>query len=98
MKPIRAVSGLARLQGRPSSRALATDKVRFVGELLAMCVAPTRAQAEDIAGSVTLDLEELPAVHDMLAARTPASAALCMSIGATTSSSRRSSMSTSARR
>ena len=34
-----------------------------------MCVAPTRAQAEDVAGSVTLDLEELPAVHDMLAAR-----------------------------
>ena len=27
-----------------------------------------------VAGSVTLDLEELPAVHDMLAARTPESA------------------------
>src|SRR3954454_18844945 len=73
VKPIRAVSGLRgfKVSEQP---VLATDKVRFVGELLAMCVAPTRAQAEDIAGSVTLDLEELPAVHDMLAARTPESA------------------------
>jgi aerobic carbon-monoxide dehydrogenase large subunit len=73
IKPIHAVSGLRgfKVSEQP---ALATDKVRFVGELLAMCVAPTRAQAEDIAGSVTLDLEELPAVHDMLAARTPESA------------------------
>ena len=73
VKPIRAVSGLRgfKVSEQP---ALATDKVRFVGELLAMCVAPTRAQAEDIADSVTLDLEELPAVHDMLAARTPESA------------------------
>src|SRR3954468_8159435 len=73
VKPIRAVSGLRgfKVSEQP---ALATDKVRFVGELLAMCVAPTRAQAEDISGSLTLDLEELPAVHDMLAARTPESA------------------------
>ena len=72
VKPIRAVSGLRgfKVSEQP---ALATDKVRFVGELVAMCVAPTRAQAEDIAGSVTLDLEELPAVHDMLAARNPGS-------------------------
>jgi carbon-monoxide dehydrogenase large subunit len=72
VKPIRAVSGLRgfKVSEQP---ALATDKVRFVGELVAMCLAPTRAQAEDIAGSVTLDLEELPAVHDMLAARTPGS-------------------------
>ena len=32
---------------------------------------PTRAEAEDIAASVDVDLEELPAVHDMLAARVP---------------------------
>src|SRR3954467_2572839 len=73
VKPIRAVSGLRgfKVSEQP---VLATDTVRFVGELLAMCVAPTRAQAEDIGGSVALDLEELPAVHDMLAARTPESA------------------------
>jgi carbon-monoxide dehydrogenase large subunit len=44
--------------------------------MVAMCLAPTRAQAEDIAGSIALDLEELPAVHDMLEARTPESALL----------------------
>jgi carbon-monoxide dehydrogenase large subunit len=68
VKPIRAVSGLRgfRVSEQPP---LATDKVRHVGELIAMCVAPTRAQAEDMAQSVTLDLAELPAVHDMLQAR-----------------------------
>ena len=39
-----------------------------------MCLAPSRAQAEDIAGSIVADLLELPAVHDMLAARSPSSA------------------------
>src|SRR5262245_47966960 len=28
---------------------LASDEVRYVGEIIAMCVAPTRAEAEDIA-------------------------------------------------
>ncbi len=75
VKPIRAVSGLAgfKVSEQP---ALATGKVRFVGELVAMCVAPTRAEAEDIASAVALDLDELPAVHDMLAARDKASALL----------------------
>src|SRR5262245_20027462 len=49
---------------------LASGKVRHVGELVAMCVAATRAEAEDIADLVELDLEQLPAVVDMLAART----------------------------
>src|SRR6266403_3177929 len=68
VKPIRAVSGLPgfKISEQP---VLATGKVRHVGELVVMCVAPTRAQAEDIAASVTLDLEELPAIHDMLQAR-----------------------------
>jgi carbon-monoxide dehydrogenase large subunit len=39
-----------------------------------MCVAPSRAEAEDIADAVSLDLEELPAVTDMLAACEPGSA------------------------
>jgi carbon-monoxide dehydrogenase large subunit len=73
IKPIRAVSGLRGF--KPSEQpSLATGKVRYVGELVAMCVASTRADAEDIAAAVTLDLEELPAVHDMLAARKPESA------------------------
>jgi aerobic carbon-monoxide dehydrogenase large subunit len=60
---------------KPSDQPiLATGKVRPVGELIAMCVAATRAEAEDIAAEMRLDLEELPAVHDMLAARRPGSA------------------------
>src|SRR5260370_9494275 len=38
-----------------------------------MCVAPTRAEAEDIAAAVTLEFEELPVVIDMLAACEPGS-------------------------
>jgi aerobic carbon-monoxide dehydrogenase large subunit len=68
VKPIRAVSGLSgfKVSEQP---ALASGKVRYVGELVAMCVATTRANAEDVASSVRLDLEELPVVHDMLAGR-----------------------------
>ena len=50
---------------------LAADKLRYVGEMIAMCVAPTRAEAEDIAVAVTLEFEELPVVIDMLAACEP---------------------------
>ena len=73
VRPIRAVSGLSgfKVSEQPP---LATGKVRQVGELVAMCVAPTRAEAEDIAAAVVLELEEMPAVHDMLAAREPGSA------------------------
>ncbi|HET7679261.1 MAG TPA: xanthine dehydrogenase family protein molybdopterin-binding subunit [Xanthobacteraceae bacterium] len=75
VKPIRAVSGLRGF--KPSDQpSLATGKVRYVGELVAMCLAPTRAEAEDVAAAVTLDLEELPAVYDMLSAREPNSAQL----------------------
>ena len=73
VKPIRAVSGLRGFKASEQS-LLASDKVRYVGELVAMCVAPSRAEAEDIAGSVAVDLVALPAVHDMLAARNPSSA------------------------
>ena len=39
-----------------------------------MCVGGSRAEAEDIATSVTVDYDELPAVSDMLAARRAAAA------------------------
>jgi carbon-monoxide dehydrogenase large subunit len=45
--------------------ALAREKLRFVGEMVAMCMAPTRAEAEDIAQACTLDVEELPPVWDI---------------------------------
>jgi aerobic carbon-monoxide dehydrogenase large subunit len=56
---------------RSAQPILATDKVRYVGELVAMCLAATRAEAEDIAASVDLDFDELPAVTDMLSALEP---------------------------
>ncbi len=48
---------------------LARDKVRQVGEMIAMCVADSRAEAEDLAAEVEVDFSELPAVVDMLKAR-----------------------------
>ena len=70
VKPIFAPSGLPgfKLSEQPP---LAVDKVRHVGELLAACVADTRARAEDLAAEVQLELEPLPVVSDMLAAREP---------------------------
>ncbi|MBJ3776739.1 xanthine dehydrogenase family protein [Acuticoccus sp. 2012] len=50
---------------------LAKDKVRFAGEPVAMVYAATRAEAEDIAATVSLDIEELPANYDMREAMKP---------------------------
>jgi aerobic carbon-monoxide dehydrogenase large subunit len=69
VKPIRAVSGLKGFKASEQP-VLASGKLRQVGELVAMCVGATRAEAEDIADLVDLNLEELPAVVDMIAART----------------------------
>jgi carbon-monoxide dehydrogenase large subunit len=68
--PIRADTALPGFKSSVQP-PLAIGKVRHVGELVAMCVAPTRAEAEDIAELVVLDIEELPAVVDMLAGRQP---------------------------
>ncbi len=69
-RSITAVSGLPGF--KPSSQpVLASDRVRHVGEAIAVCVAATRAEAEDLAERVEVDFEELPAVSDMLAARAP---------------------------
>src|SRR5580698_3056048 len=75
VKPIVAVSGLVGFKASEQP-VLANQKVRQVGELIAMCIGRTRAEAEDVAASIEVDLEELPAVHDMLAARLPDSALL----------------------
>jgi carbon-monoxide dehydrogenase large subunit len=68
VKPIRAVSGLPgfKVSEQP---VLATGKVRYVGELIAACIAPTRAEAEDIAERIIVEFDELPVVSDMLRAR-----------------------------
>lgn len=52
---------------------LASGKVRFVGEPVAMAFAPTRAEAEDLIETVTSQLEELPALHNVESAQALAS-------------------------
>src|SRR6202163_3212644 len=70
MTPIRVVTQAAGAKSPPWP-PLATDKVRYVGEAIAACVAPTRAAAEDIAASIAVDFETLDAVVDAPAALKP---------------------------
>lgn len=70
VKAIRAVSALPGFKASEQP-ALARGKVRMVGEMIAACIAPTRAEAEDLAAQVFVDFEELPVVSDMLQARRP---------------------------
>src|SRR5579862_2001562 len=55
----------------PQQPLLAHDKVRHVGEAIAVIVAESRDLAEDAAELVSLDLEELPAIVDPEAALRP---------------------------
>src|SRR3984893_4786834 len=48
----------------PQQPLLALDKVRHVGEAIAVIVAESRYQAQDAAEAVAVDLEPLPAVTD----------------------------------
>jgi len=50
---------------------LAGDRVRFVGQTVAACIAPSRAEAEDIAEQVIVNTDDLPAVVDAVAALQP---------------------------
>jgi len=52
----------------PAIRPLASGKVRFVGEAIAMVIAATRAQAVDATELVELDIDPLDAVTDVFAA------------------------------
>ncbi|MYH58056.1 MAG: xanthine dehydrogenase family protein [Boseongicola sp. SB0675_bin_26] len=65
--PIRAESSLPTYKVSDQN-PLAKDKVRFVGECIAICIAPTRAEAEDVAESVGVDIEPLPPLVDARAA------------------------------
>jgi aerobic carbon-monoxide dehydrogenase large subunit len=72
VKAFRAVSPLPGFKASEQP-PLVTDKIRQVGELIAMCVGDTRAEAEDIAALVVVEYDELPAVVDMLEAQKPGS-------------------------
>ncbi len=60
--PLKSRDGTPLLQ--TNRLALATDKVRFVGDPVAFVVAETLAQARDAAEAVEVDIEPLPAVTD----------------------------------
>ena len=70
VKPIIAVP---KVEGFKYSEhpALASERVRFAGEPIAMAIGASRAIAEDIASAVFVEIEELPAVVDMLDAVRP---------------------------
>ncbi|MCP8938007.1 xanthine dehydrogenase family protein molybdopterin-binding subunit [Alsobacter sp. SYSU M60028] len=63
---LKCVMGFANRDGSPMTKpvrlALASDKVRFVGDPVAVVVAKTALQARDAAEAVTLDIDVLPAV------------------------------------
>src|SRR5205823_145857 len=63
LQPIRIVTSAPGAKS-PAWPPLATDKVRYVGEAIAACVAPSRAAAEDIAEAVPVEYEVLDAVVD----------------------------------
>jgi carbon-monoxide dehydrogenase large subunit len=49
----------------PTHHALTTDKVRYMGDAVAVVVAETREQAKDAAEAVEYDVDPLPVVTDM---------------------------------
>ncbi|TWD83326.1 carbon-monoxide dehydrogenase large subunit [Kribbella amoyensis] len=55
-------------QKQPTHPAMAVDRVAFAGEVVAMVVARTAAEAIDAAELVDVDYEELPAALDLKAA------------------------------
>nr|WP_275982260.1 xanthine dehydrogenase family protein molybdopterin-binding subunit [Frigidibacter sp. ROC022] len=68
VRPIRAESSLP-TYNVSDQYVLAKDKVRFVGECIAICIAPTRAEAEDIAEQVQVEFDPLPPLVDAARAR-----------------------------
>ena len=66
--PIRCAAPLKNADGsemrNPLRPSFPTDKVRFVGDPVALVVAETAAQARDAAEAVMLDIDPLPAVTD----------------------------------
>ncbi len=67
--PLKNVDGSA--LNSPRRAPLAADRVRFVGDPVAVVVAETRMQAKDAAEAVAMDIDPLPAVTDAREAAGP---------------------------
>jgi CO/xanthine dehydrogenase Mo-binding subunit len=65
----------------PELRAMATDKVRLVGDLVAIVVAESRAEAEDAAELVEVSLDPLPVVATYEAALDPGGSVIFDDLG-----------------
>ncbi len=63
IKPIRITVHAAGAKA-PAWPPLATEKARYVGEAIAVCIATSRGEAEDLASRVAVDFEVLEAVVD----------------------------------
>jgi carbon-monoxide dehydrogenase large subunit len=63
--PLDVVQGFVMLPPAFSRPPLATDRVRFVGDVVAAVVAETRAEAVDAAEMVIVDYDPLPVVLDI---------------------------------
>ena len=72
VKPIPGAAGFKRADGRPCAtpprRALAHERVRFVGEPVVAVIAQSLQQARDAAEAVMIEYEELPMVVDLAGA------------------------------
>jgi aerobic carbon-monoxide dehydrogenase large subunit len=81
VKPMPGAAGFKRADGAdcatPHRRALAHERVRFVGEPVAMVVAQTLQQARDAAEAVMVDYQDLPMVVDLGKATAEGAPLLC---------------------
>jgi carbon-monoxide dehydrogenase large subunit len=81
VKPIPGIGGFKRADGSPCAtppkRALAHERVRFVGEAVVAVVAESLRQARDAAEAVMVDYDELPMVVDVNDAIAAGAPALC---------------------
>jgi carbon-monoxide dehydrogenase large subunit len=81
VQPIPTNPAFQRADGAPAAsaprRALAHERVRYVGEPVALVVAETLQQARDAAEAVWVEYEELPHVIDLEVAVSPGAAVIC---------------------
>lgn len=81
VRPIPTNPAFQRADGAPAvsapRRPLAHERVRYVGEAVALVVAETLQQARDAAEAVWVEYEELPQVVDLEEATSPGAPAIC---------------------
>jgi carbon-monoxide dehydrogenase large subunit len=81
VQPIPTNPAFRRADGSPAAsaprRALAHERVRYVGEPVVLVVAETLQQARDAAEAVAVEYEELPQVVDLEAASSPGAPVIC---------------------